>query len=258
MKLSVIIIGYNSWHYLEKNLASIAFLQNDPQTEIIYVDNASTDGAVDKIRRLYPNIIIIENSKNVGVATARNKGIRMARGKYLWFLDSDTEVSEIPLTTMLTFMDEHPEVGLCGCKIVGYDEKVQSSCRKFPTIAYKLKAVIHIIAKKGHLNIYSSSQQNTYDTDVEAPFEVDYVIGACQIIRKKAQEQIGVLDEHIFYGPEDADFCLRMKRGGFQVFYLPQVSIYHAYQRTSSHRFLSKTTREHIKGLIYYFWKYRK
>ncbi|MDR1119327.1 MAG: glycosyltransferase family 2 protein [Dysgonamonadaceae bacterium] len=258
MQLSIIIIGYNSWHFLEKNLASLAFLSNSPQTEIIYVDNASTDGAPAQIRQHYPAIHIIENRRNAGISVARNQGIRKASGKYIWLLDSDTEITETALTAMLKFMDETPGAGLCGCKMYGQDGQVQESCRKFPSLSGKLHAALHILCRKLIGNTTAiSSHSRAYNTNRETPFEVDYVIGACQLIRKEALEKTGFLDEHIFYGPEDADFCRRMKQAGYRTYYLPQVSIYHAYQRISSHRIFSKITRKHLEGLIYYFWKHR-
>jgi GT2 family glycosyltransferase len=239
--------------------SSLAFLLNDPQAEIIYVDNASTDETLSQIKRLYPGVRIVENRKNAGVSIARNQGIGLASGQYLWFLDSDTEITEASLMAMLKFMDENPGAGLCGCKMYGQDGQVQESCRKFPSVAGKLQAAVRIFGKKwGKKQSLSSIPSTAYDTDSEQPFEVDYVIGACQLIRKEAQEKVGLLDERIFYGPEDADFCLRMKQTGYKVYYLPQVSIYHAYQRVSSHKIFSKITRKHLLGLIYYFWKYRR
>ncbi|MDR3261667.1 MAG: glycosyltransferase family 2 protein [Tannerella sp.] len=259
MRLSVIIIGYNSWHYLKKNLASLHFLHNDRRAEVIYVDNASTDETLSGIKQLYPDIILIENPENAGVSVARNQGIRNASGEYIWLLDSDTEVSESSLAVMLAFMDAHPDAGLCGCKMYGQDGAVQDSCRKFPSIKGKLNAAFRIFVRKtGRRDVPSSKQPTTYHTDSEHPFEVDYVIGACQLIRKTAQEAIGLLDESIFYGPEDADFCFRMKQAGYKVYYLPQVSIYHAYQRVSSHKIFSKMTCRHIQGLMYYFRKHRR
>ena len=258
MKLSVIVIGYNSWNYLEKNLNSLSFLFNDDNVEIIYVDNASTDKTLSKIKVLFPSVILIENTKNRGISVARNQGINIASGEYIWLLDSDTEAEKRALDTMLSFMDENPDVGICGSKLFGQNGAIQASCRVFPTISGKLKAAIHIFGKKLNLRLYSSfHHQNTYNKYWETPFEVDYVIGACQLIRKSAQEKIGLLDEKIFYGPEDADFCFRMKQAGYKVFYLPQVYLFHAYQRVSSHKIFSKLTREHLKGLIYYFWKHR-
>jgi GT2 family glycosyltransferase len=256
MKVSVILIGYNSWHFLEKNLASLAFLQGRPEVEIIYIDNASTDGTVFQIRKDYPFIKITENKVNAGVAAARNQGIKKASGEYLWIVDSDTEVTEKALNEMLAFMDEHPEAGLCGCKMYGQDGSVQDSCRPFPSVKGKLRAGLRIISKKLRLP-FAFNPAVAYDKEANHPFEVDYVIGACQLIRREAQQKTGFLDEKIFYGPEDADFCLRMQQAGYKVYYLPQTAIYHAYQRVSSHHVFSKMNRKHIEGLCYYFWKHK-
>lgn len=258
MKLSIVIIGYNSWHFLEKNLASLRFLGKNPEAEIIYIDNASTDGSIEKITTKYPAIQIIVNENNEGVSVARNQGLRRASGEYIWFLDSDTVVTEAALSGMIAFMEKNPDVGLCGCKMYGQDGKTQQSCREFPTIEGKLKSGIHILGKKIGLNLYATSiERGNYDTDVQKPFPVDYVIGACQLIRREAQQKVGELDEKIFYGPEDADFCRRMKMNGYQVYYLPDISIYHAYQRISSSKIFSKINWKHLCGLLYFFWKYR-
>ncbi|MDR2764731.1 MAG: glycosyltransferase family 2 protein [Tannerella sp.] len=257
MRLSAVIIGHNSWHYLERNLASLCFLLSDSQAEIIYVDNASTDATLREIRRLYPQITVLENGRNAGISIARNRGIRAASGEYVWLLDSDTEASETSLAAMLSFMDEHPEAGLCGCKMYGQDGRVQNSCRRFPTIGGKLQTAFRILARRlrGKAS-FSGTQDKRYDVNAARPFEVDYLIGACQLFRRTAQEKIGLLDEHIFYGPEDADFCLRMKQAGYKVFYLPHVSMLHAYQRASSHRIFSKINVHHLLGLTYYFLKH--
>jgi GT2 family glycosyltransferase len=258
MRLSTVIIGHNSWHYLEKCLASLHFLFGNPQAEIIYVDNASTDTTLREIRRLYPQITVFENQSNAGISVARNRGIRAASGEYVWLLDSDTEASPAALAAMLSFMDGRPEVGLCGCKLYGQDGRIQNSCRRFPTIGGKLKAALRILSRRLRGKASSSGAPDSdYDVNAVQPFEVDYVIGACQLFRRTAQEKIGLLDERIFYGPEDADFCLRMRQAGYKVFYLPHVSMLHAYQRLSSHRIFSKINVRHLQGLVCYFRKHR-
>lgn len=258
MKVSVILIGYNSWHFLEKNLASLHFLFQHPEAEIIYVDNASADGSVSMIQSLYPSVKIIENKVNTGISVARNQGIRAASGEYLWILDSDTEATEDAFQAMLVFMDSHPEAGVCGCKMYGQDGDVQDSCRPFPSVKGKLKAAWSIISERLHPYPACGGTHSIsyYDTNAEQPFEADYVIGACQFVRKAAQQKVGLLDEHIFYGPEDADFCLRMKQAGYKVYYLPQTAMYHAYQRVSSRQLFSGMNRKHIQGLFYYFRKH--
>ncbi|MDR2916578.1 MAG: glycosyltransferase family 2 protein [Tannerella sp.] len=257
MRLSVLLIGYNSWHFLEKNLHSLLFLKDRPDVEILYVDNASGDDSVSKIKALYPFVKVYANPGNLGVSKARNQALKKASGDYFWILDSDTEVNEAALDEMVTFMDSHTCAGICGCKMYGQDGTVQDSCRPFPSLKEKFMSGMRIVWNKlgGRRR---DCPPISYDKTGNTPFEVDYVIGACQLIRREAQQRTGWLDEHIFYGPEDADFCLRMKQAGYKTYYLPQVSIYHAYQRISSHQVFSSTALQHIKGLIYYFWKHRK
>ncbi|MDL2223849.1 glycosyltransferase family 2 protein [Bacteroidales bacterium OttesenSCG-928-M06] len=255
MKVSVVLIGYNSWHFLKKNLKSLEFMTGYPDMEIIYIDNASTDHTINYIREYFPFVKTHTNSKNLGIAKARNMGIIKATGKYIWILDSDTEVTEKAFNFLYAFMEQHPEAGLCGCKMYGQDGSIQESCRLFPSIKGKLKAGAYILLKKLRL-VKSSIPFYSYNKDYKEAFEVDYVIGACQFIRKEAQKKVGFLDENIFYGPEDADFCLRMKQAGYLVYYLPQISIYHDYQRASSHKIFSKINLKHIQGLIYYFKKH--
>ena len=157
---------------------------------------------------------------------------------------------------MMKFMDENPDVGVCGCKLYGQDGVAQNSCKKYPTRKSFFKGLLRSLGKQVGLDIYPNAYtESNYNMDQSQPFEVDYVIGACQLIRRKAQTKVGFLDEKIFYGPEDADFCMRIKQAGYRVMYLPMVSISHAYIRPSSTKFFSKLTWKRICGLFYFFNK---
>jgi GT2 family glycosyltransferase len=239
---------------MEKCLASLSRASIPPENEIIYVDNGSEDGSVSRIADLYPHVKIIRNAQNKGVSVARNQGMKAASGEYLLLLDSDTEIISSALGDMVAFMDKHPEAGLCGCKMFGPSGIVHDSCRFFPTPKEKWKAGLRILSKKLHFK--TTDPPAHYDKDADEPFEVDYVLGACQMIRREAQQKVGWLDEHIFYGPEDADYCLRMHQAGYKVYYLPQSVIYHAYQRSSSQKVFSKLNGKHVRGLLYYFRKH--
>ncbi|MDH8701300.1 GT2 family glycosyltransferase [Dysgonomonadaceae bacterium PH5-43] len=258
MRVSIVLIGCNSWSFLEKNLLSLSFVANERDIEVIYIDNGSTDNTLSEIDKLYPFAKVGVNNRNLGVSKARNRGMGLAKGEYIWILDSDTEVNQEALKEMLDFMDSNPNVGVCGCKMYGNDGKVQNSCRRFPSVKGKLTRAANILLKKLKLKAYNAAEPEDYDKNQDKPFEVDYIIGACQLIRHSALNKVGLLDEKIFYGPEDADFCLRMKQSGYATHYLPYVSIYHAYQRVSSNSVFSKINWEHIKGLAYYFNKHRK
>jgi GT2 family glycosyltransferase len=227
-----------------------------PGNEVIYVDNGSVDGSASHVEERYPQVKIIRNDCNRGVSAARNQGLDKASGEYLLFLDSDTEVTATALDEMLAFMEKCPEAGLCGCKTFGPQGMIHESCRPFPTLGGKLAAGVHIVARK--LRLPMQDPRPTYDKDAAEPFEVDYVVGACQLMRRDAQQKTGRLDEHIFYGPEDADFCLRMHQAGYKIYYLPQTAIYHAYQRVSTQKIFSRMNGKHIGGLVYYFRKHSK
>jgi GT2 family glycosyltransferase len=235
---------------------SLSFIDIRLDNEIIYVDNGSGDGSFLKAKDRCPGIKILRNLWNEGVSVARNQGMKAAAGEYFLLLDSDTEITPGALEDMLAFMKEHPEAGLCGCKTFGPTGEIHDSCRPFPTLGGKLTAGWRILANKLHLPV--KEPRPYYNKDASEPFEVDYVVGACQMIRRKAQEKIGWMDEHIFYGPEDADFCLRMQQAGYKVYFLPQTVIYHAYQRLSSHKIFSRLNWKHIQGLLYYFKKHAR
>ena len=203
---------------------------------------------------------------NLGVSRARNIGLQKAKGEYIWILDIDTIANKETFDTMLCFIESNKLCGICGSKQASSEGFVQDSCRKLPSVTYKIYTFLEILfSKVGFLKrfvprikelnesqfYHSQMQQNT-------PFEVEYIIGANQLIRKKAADETGLLDENIFYGPEDADYCLRMAMHGWKIFYLPQVSIIHEYQRITNKKLFSKMTFKHAKALIYFFWKHKR
>ena len=256
IKVTIIVIGHNSWHYLQKNFASLEFLQNDPEVEILYVDNASTDETRAAITHSYPNIKMISCVVNRVVASARNIGMVNSASDYIMFLDSDTEMNKEAFYTMVNYMDEHEDVGICSCKLIGQDGLPQASCKHYPTRLGVIKSGLHNIGLKFGLNLFEKSYLKTlYDVSGTEPMQVDFVIGACQLIRKKAQVKVGFLDERIFYGPEDADFCRRLSKCGYKTMYLPYVSISHDYQRPITQKFMSRQTLSQIMGYSYYFRK---
>lgn len=258
-KVTIIIIGHNSWHDLQKNLASLEFLMNDPDMEIIYVDNASVDGTRAAIAYSYPSVKMITCGKNLGIAAARNVGLVNSLSEYVLFLDSDTEMNPEAFHAMVEYLDEHEDVGVCGCKLIGQDGLPQASCKHFPTRSGVTKSGIHNILAQSGYNVFAESYAKTLypseQTEGKDPIEVDFVIGACQMVRRKAQVRVGFLDDRIFYGPEDADFCRRLTTVGYKTVYLPYVSINHDYQRPISQKFFSRQTIRQIRGYSFYFRK---
>lgn len=251
MQLSVVLICWNSLSYLREALASLqTTLQVAQDSEIILIDNGSTDGTDQFIAENYPNIKYQRLPENRGVAYARNRGIEIAQGNYIWLLDDDTIANGEALKAMLCYMKKTPQCGICGCRLVNAEGETQQSYKVYPGLWVKVCNVLN--RNKG--------SKDPYATQLEKgePFEPTYIIGACQLLRREMVQQIGLLDEKIFYGPEDADYCLRARNCGWSVAYLPQVSITHHWKRITNRNLFSPMARKHTAALIYFYCKHRK
>ena len=263
MKLSIVIITYNSLAFLKPCLESLRDSLGSGDTELILTDNGSTDETLSYVKAAFPQVKIIELNKNRGVAYARNRAIKQAAGEYVLLLDSDTIANSAAIAGMVDYMDNNPRAGICGCRLVSREGGVQDSFKKFPAIGYKANnLLISLTGKLGmkrcRQRLTKQNEKHTYGDPllIKSPFLPDYLIGACQLIRKGVINEIGMLDEAIFYGPEDADFCLRAKAAGWEVIYLPQFTIVHHWQRSTNKKMFTSLTIRHIKALFYFYKKY--
>lgn len=250
--LSVILLTWNSRRFLDECLRSLRQAVQGLKYELVVVDNNSYDDSVQRVLQIFPQAKLIRNDRNRGVGPARNQGLAVAKGRYLWLLDVDTRLVAGDVGELILFMDNNPQVGLAGCKLVYPDGSLQPSCRTFPTVLSKALRRLPAWFLQGQQakEYYSSSVL----TDIR---EVDYVIGASQLIRKQAFEQVGFLDNAIFYGPEDVDYCLRLWKAGWKVTYYPLIAIVHYEQRITKGFILNWTTVRHFGALFYYFRKHR-
>ena len=248
MKLSVILISWNSLHMLRRCLLSLHPVMAQPSIEIIWVDNGSTDGTADFVHTHYPSVRTILLNENCGVARARNHGIRNAKGEYILLLDDDTEASAEAINTLIAHLDSHPLTAIAGCALRSPQGELQDSFKPFPGLIRKIKNVIH---SKLKLNQKPTPLPDTI-------IHPTYIIGACQMIRRKTLNSIGLLDEKIFYGPEDADICLRARHAGWSIDYLPSVSIIHHWRRITSRSLTSPASRRHIRALLYFWRKHKR
>lgn len=250
IKASVIILTWNSTEFLGPCLTSLAEGFSTSSYEMIVVDNGSRGLSPAALRHAFPTMRLIVNQANRGVAPARNQGIRVAQGEYIILLDDDTLVQPGALEQLVAYGDAHPDVGLCGPRLIDAQGQLQLSCRLFPTVSDKLARQLPF-AWARHL----SRTVEMADWDHLTIREVDYMIGACQVIRRAALAQVGLLDERIFYGPEDVDFCLRLRAAGWRVVYNPAVAIVHR-ERRIARSVWSRLGWKHLWGLGYYFWKH--
>jgi GT2 family glycosyltransferase len=207
--LVISIVSYNSLNFLKECLDSIAANPPNANYETIVVDNASSDGSAEFVERNFTHVKLILNNKNIGFAAANNKAIKSSDSRYVLLINSDCKVYENSLDRLLNFMEENPEVGIAGPKIVNSDGSIQLSCRKFPSI---INAGFHTILTGIVPNNPFSRRYKLMDINRDEPFKVDWVSGACMIIRRKALDDIGLLDENYFMYVEDTDICYRMWR----------------------------------------------
>lgn len=244
--VSVVILTWNSVGKIEPCLDALGQGTQVPD-EIIVVDNGSTDQTRAVLAKQYPVVRVIANRHNRGVAQARNQGLVAVRGEYLLVLDDDTAVQPDALARLVSVLDTNPAVAVCGPQLLGGAHQPGDLNPSFPTLWNKVRRWRNSSLKNGNSsgNGTPSGMQN-----------VDYVIGACHLIRRAALDEVGPYDERIFYGPEDIDFCLRLRRAGWQVVSEPAAQVIHTEQRIAR-SVLSALGRKHATGLLYYFWKHR-
>lgn len=251
MKLSVVIVNWNAGDDLGRCLASLASLAGDASTEVILVDNASRDGSPGLVARRFPWVRLVHARGNLGFARANNLAFGMARGRYLLTLNPDTIVHADALGGMVTYADEHPEVGFLGARLLNPDGSLQPSCRRFPSLG----ALVFRNTPLGRLfprNRWAAGYlMEAWRHDRPAP--VDWLSGACILVRREALEQIGPLDGRFFMFCEDMDWCRRAHLAGWPVVYLPTAVVTHRVGASTDH-VPRRMIRAHHLSMWRYVW----
>ena len=254
-KLSIIIVSYNSSNLLKECLDSIFKYPCGQNYGIIVVDNNSTDGSQELVRKKYPEVELITNTSNVGFAAANNMAIKSTDSDFILLLNSDCRVYENSLDRMLGFMESIAEVAVVGPKIINSDGSIQYSCRKFPSI---IDAGLHSILVTIAPDNPVSRKYKLADISREKPFEVDWVSGSCMLVRRQALLQTGFMDENYFMYVEDIDLCFQMWKKNWKVFYYPHAEILHHVGGSTNAGKVAASVRMQ-KSIFYFFWKnYRK
>jgi GT2 family glycosyltransferase len=252
MKLSIIIVSWNVKDILSDCLHSILRDAAAFPCEIIIVDNASTDGTANHIKMKFPTVRVIENHENQGYAQANNQGTSLAAGQYLFFLNPDTVLFGDTLSKLVDFMDCNPDIAMCGPRILNEDKTLQTSVRNFPSFRgafYRYTILKYLGLFKSH---FEKWHNRGFDYDKQA--DIEQLIGAAMLIRKKEFEQVGRFDERFFMYYEEVDLCRRLRNGGFRVVYYPGAQLIHlggksAKQIPARSRFMM------LRSLLLYFRK---
>jgi len=224
-----------------------------PEVEIIVVDSASRDGSPDMVREQFAQVRLIASDSNLGFVKANNRGVAASAGRYVLLLNPDTEVPGGVLAGMVTYMDQHPDIGALGPKLLRPDGQVQPSRRRFPTLATAFLESTVLQAWFPHSRVLQRYYLQDRSDDEEQ--DVDWLVGACLLIRRETWEQVGPLDENIFMYSEELDWCRRAKAAGWRVTYVPWATVVH-YEGQSSSQVVPARHIYFQSSKVYYFRKY--
>lgn len=225
-KVSVIIVSYNVCHFLEHTLRSVRKAASFTDTEIIVVDNCSKDGSAEMVKSKFPEVTLIASKKNLGFSRANNFGIKQAKGEYILLLNPDTFIQENALISCAEFMDNHPNAGALGVKMIdGSGNYLPESKRGFPTpwvAFYKIFGLADLFPKSKKFGKYHLKY-----LDKNEVHKIEVLSGAYMFIRKSALESAGLLDEDFFMYGEDIDLSYRIVKAGYDNYYFPGTTIIH-------------------------------
>lgn len=223
--VSVIIVNWNSAHFVKKCIESIYQHTRDVAFEIIVVDNSSHDACGAMLAAEFPRVTFVQSETNLGFAGANNLGYRHSSGANLLFLNPDTELMDAAINAMLAALHEAPEAGAIGCTLLNSDRSLQTSCiQRFPTIANQAFDLDYLKLRLPRLPIFGIEP---LFVDLAHPVEVEIVSGACLLIKREIFETIGRFSTDYFMYAEDVDLCYNVRRHGYRVYYTNRGTVVH-------------------------------
>lgn len=260
LKLSVIIVNYNVKYYLDQCIRSVlrAFEEMNTPAEIIVVDNHSADGSVDYLeqrypQKLYPMVRFVRSAHNLGFARANNIAIRQSRGEYVLLLNPDTIVGEDALKASVDFMDAHEDAGAVGVRMLGAQgRRAMESRRGLPTPMVSFFKMLGFCNRWPHHRLFGKYYMGYLPWD--EPSQIEVVSGAYCMLRRKALDEVGLLDEDFFMYGEDIDLSYRVLKGGYHNYYLP-VDILH-YKGESTQKSSFRYVHVFYEAMLIFFRKH--
>ncbi len=276
MEISIIINNYKTRGLLKQCLKGIYSFPPSVNFEIVIVDNNSGDGSVETVREMFASngstkvefsengatgtieelsrgIRLIAARENLGHHKGNNLGIRHSSGKYVLIMNTDVAIFDNSLDELHRFMEEHPDIALAGPRLHNADGSIQKSCMRFPKIMtpfYRRMFFSLLPAAQKDLSLYLMD-----DFDHNSSIPVDWILGACELVRRSAIDKVGPLDEYLFLYFGDVAWCRQFWANDMPVYYFAGADMIH-YHRRESNDFFSRTFWIHIKDWIKYLIKY--
>ena len=242
-RVSVVVVTLNALPWLERCLASVG------GHETIVVDHGSTDGSLDLVRERFPSARLVKQA-NAGMGGGNNAGMRAASGEYFLLLNSDAWVAGDGVERLAAFMDAHPDVAVAGPQLRNPDGTVQRSVRAFPTLWRLATEYLFLRKLAPRSDVLNPLYVGSFDHD--AVREVDWLSGACLLVRCAATEQVGLFDESFFMFSEETDWCYRFREAGWKVVFTPEAEVVHVGGATHGGRLY----RENLRSQLRFFAKH--
>lgn len=252
----VIIVNYKSTDFLYNSLKSLSYAMKNIPARISVQNNDTKDG-LECVKAMFPDVEFARNKYNMGFAKAINRALEKSDSKYIVLINPDTVVKNGFFESVLDYMENNPEVGIVGPKILCNDGSVQGSARSFPNILSACFGRTSILTRLFPNNPISKANILTTCCDGKTPIEVDWLSGACLVVRRDALNEVGSLDERFFMYWEDVDWCKRMWTKGWKIVYYPKATITH-YVGGSSEKRIYQSVLEFHKSAYYFSNKHMK
>lgn len=225
-KLTIVILSYNTKDLLKACLYSIESIKDKISKEIVVCDNGSSDGSIEMVEKLFPKVVVVKNGSNLGFAKGNNAARKVARGKYVLFLNSDTEVKDGSFDKTAEYLDKNLGVAAITCKILLPDGSLDKDARRsFPTPWVALTHFSYLDRLFPKSKLFSKYWYGYRSSNVAQ--EVDVLEGAFMLVRKDVLDLVDWYDEDYFLDAEDIDLCWKIKEKGYKIIYYPFASIIH-------------------------------
>lgn len=248
MTLSIIIVTYNSRGHIDRCLESLVQHAPSVSHEIIVVDNASSDGTAAAVRERWPAVRVIDAGANVGFARANNLGVRNASGELLLFLNPDTQVTRQALDRLLAVFDRQPEAAVAGPRLVDGEGRSELSFGSMIAPFAELRQKLLVKGSQRGVPLLRSYVERI----TRRPREVDWVSGACMLVRRRDAEAAGLFDERYFMYGEDVDFCAAVRARGRKIVFTPDAEVVHARGASAASALLATAAAYRRSQLAFY------
>jgi GT2 family glycosyltransferase len=225
--VSVVIVNYNSREMLARTLETLFDSNQRSSLEVILVDNASHDGSVELVRERFPQVRLVANQENVGLTRANNQGMELAGGRYIFLLNNDTIIFPDSVDALVRYLDEHPQVGAVGGKVLNIDGSIQGTVKAHPTPMAALFGRHSPLTRLFPNNRFSRRYLAYLGQDFSVPFAAGSVSSCAILARREAIERAGPIDERYFCYWSDVDWCRAIWESGYEVHCTPDSVIVH-------------------------------